>query len=150
MQKVQVWVFTGSDFGGLEVLLLRTTPERGGFWQPVTGSVESDEDLSSAAQRELREETGLEVGSKELISLGHSFSYPSRWGGIAQEEVFAIFFDSSVSVKSFPIRIDSDEHDAFQWQEWRQALSFLKHEETKKCLQIAAKFFEKKFSPRKN
>jgi dATP pyrophosphohydrolase len=43
-----------------EVLLLaRTNPT--GFWQSVTGSLRRDETPQAAAQRELREETGLEV-----------------------------------------------------------------------------------------
>ncbi|MBU6375288.1 MAG: NUDIX domain-containing protein [Bdellovibrionales bacterium] len=146
MQKVQVWVFRKSELGQAEVLLLRTLPERGGFWQPVTGSVESNEDLLTAARRELKEETGIEVDPEKLLRTGHSFSYESRWGGIAHEEVFAIFLDPSVSIKNFSIQIDFGEHDAFQWLKWRQALSFLKHEETQKCLKIAAEIFEKKFS----
>ncbi|MBK9517327.1 MAG: lipoyl(octanoyl) transferase LipB [Anaeromyxobacter sp.] len=43
------------------VLLLRRTPARGGFWQPVTGRLEPGETPQEAARRELREETGADV-----------------------------------------------------------------------------------------
>lgn len=42
----------------LRVLLLKRTAERGGWWQPVTGHVESGERPEEAAGRETREETG--------------------------------------------------------------------------------------------
>src|SRR5262249_34892462 len=47
----------------LEVLLLERAAQPG-FWQSVTGSREpGDADLSATARRELREETGLTVGT---------------------------------------------------------------------------------------
>jgi lipoyl(octanoyl) transferase len=43
------------------VLLLKRSPARGGFWQPVTGRIEPGESPAQAARRELREETGADV-----------------------------------------------------------------------------------------
>jgi lipoyl(octanoyl) transferase len=42
-----------------KVLALKRIPERGGFWQPITGRVEPGEGPEAAAQRELVEETGF-------------------------------------------------------------------------------------------
>jgi lipoyl(octanoyl) transferase len=48
------------------LLLLRRTPERGGFWQQVTGRIEPGEDAAAAARRELREETGADAPVRPL------------------------------------------------------------------------------------
>ena len=55
--KVQVFVFTDTE--PRQYLLLRYNDQKGGYWQPVTGSVEAGETLEQAALRELWEETGL-------------------------------------------------------------------------------------------
>lgn len=54
------------------VLLLRRSPERGGFWQPVTGRIEPGETPEAAARRELGEETGADV---EVASLGYRHGF---------------------------------------------------------------------------
>lgn len=46
---------------GDRVLLLLRSPVEGGFWQPITGTIEPDEDPRAAAARELLEETGIEA-----------------------------------------------------------------------------------------
>jgi lipoyl(octanoyl) transferase len=57
------------------VLLLRRSPARGGFWQPVTGRIEAGEAPEAAARRELLEETG---GDLPVVALGyrHAFGLP--------------------------------------------------------------------------
>ena len=42
-----------------EVLVLHRSPEQGGYWHVVAGGVEPGEAVEEAAERELREETGL-------------------------------------------------------------------------------------------
>ena len=144
-KKVQVWIVRGKDRSSLEVLLLKTVAVRGGFWQPVTGSVEQEESNFSAAQRELREETGFCLSSDELSAIGYSFEFDSRWGGRVREEVFAAWILDAGTVK-----IDSREHSHFCWVDERQAFFLLHHEETKKCFQKVLKFFSDHFSIREN
>lgn len=48
----------GEDY---EFLLLRRIPQKGGFWQPVSGGLEeSDASKLEAAYRELKEEAGID------------------------------------------------------------------------------------------
>ncbi len=54
------------------VLLLKRSPARGGFWQPVTGRIEPGEAPIEAARRELREETGADV-PVEPLGYKHGF-----------------------------------------------------------------------------
>jgi lipoyl(octanoyl) transferase len=54
------------------VLLLKRSPARGGFWQPVTGRIEPGEAPEATAARELREETGFE-GPVRSLDYRHAF-----------------------------------------------------------------------------
>jgi 8-oxo-dGTP pyrophosphatase MutT (NUDIX family) len=55
---VEVAVFV-TRRSGSEVLILHRVAEHGGYWHVVAGGVESGETVAEAAERELREETGL-------------------------------------------------------------------------------------------
>ena len=46
---------------GREVLLVHRAPEGGGYWHVIAGGIEPGETAVQAAERELREETGLEA-----------------------------------------------------------------------------------------
>ena len=46
---------------GREVLLVHRVPDGGGYWHVIAGGVEPGETAVQAAERELREETGLEA-----------------------------------------------------------------------------------------
>jgi len=97
-KKVQVWLY--SDPGeGPAIYLFRLVPERGSFWQPVTGRVdEADGSLEEAALRELEEETGVAVPVEELVPLSHHFSYFNKKRGIIyQEYSFAVKVDPGFS-----------------------------------------------------
>ena len=62
--RAEVAVFVTRTGDGA-VLLLHRSPEHGGYWHVVAGGVEPGETVADAAERELREETGLvaEVGA---------------------------------------------------------------------------------------
>src|ERR1019366_9102067 len=54
---------------GERVLLLHRRPERGNFWQPITGSIEEGELPLETARRELIEETGNAGGPRAVARL---------------------------------------------------------------------------------
>jgi lipoyl(octanoyl) transferase len=101
------------------VLLLRRRPERGGFWQIVTGRLEEGERPDEAACRELFEETGLRAQAVDL-SYRHAFAVgsvvPPR---LVEENGFA-----ARCPEGFEVRL-GDEHDAFEWVDVPTALSRL-------------------------
>ncbi|MHB1845956.1 MAG: lipoyl(octanoyl) transferase LipB [Deltaproteobacteria bacterium] len=95
---------------GLELLALKRTTARGGFWQPITGHVALGEALEEAAARELAEEVGVCQKPKPL-GYRHAFHWPSgSLPGVAEETAFAALVPTSASP-----RLDPEEHEAFRW-----------------------------------
>jgi 8-oxo-dGTP pyrophosphatase MutT (NUDIX family) len=78
---VDVWLAVPTA-EGWRALMLRRSPERGGFWQGVSGRVEAfDASLEAAARREIREETGLALGI-EILDLGRWIEFRSPRSGL--------------------------------------------------------------------
>jgi len=104
---------------GPEVLLLRRIPERGGFWQPVTGRRLPGESPEAAARRELEEETGARLPVRSL-SYRHSFALGEAFPpALVEEEAFAAEWPQELQVRPGP------EHDAAEWVTASEALSRL-------------------------
>ncbi|MBL8917467.1 MAG: lipoyl(octanoyl) transferase LipB [Myxococcaceae bacterium] len=117
------------------VLVLRRSAARGGFWQPVTGSVEPGERPDRAALRELREETGLEA-TLEPIDVPHAFALPSSPGTaprLAREFPFMARVPDAA-----PVRL-SDEHDASEWVSAAEAIARVPWEGLKRSVRTATR-----------
>jgi 8-oxo-dGTP pyrophosphatase MutT (NUDIX family) len=128
-EKVQVWIYARGAQGRFQFLLLRTLPERGAFWQPVTGSVEPEELIEDAALREAKEETGL-LFTGIPWSLGHEFSFEAR-GLQFHEHAFAV---EATSMQ--PVVLDSHEHSDFQWVSATEARALVKHASNVEVLEV--------------
>jgi lipoyl(octanoyl) transferase len=118
------------------VLLLHRRPERGNFWQPITGAIENGESPASAAAREMREETGH---STFLIEMGLTQSFmiesqylTSQHGDpiIASEVAFRGELDFTL-----PIRVDADEHDSCGWFTIQEALDKIRWTDDREALE---------------
>ena len=109
----------------LKVLLIERA-DKSGFWQSVTGSIETeDADLSATAIREVFEETGLDASQYNLEDWQFAQTYEiyEHWRyryapGVTQnvEHVFGLELPSIVNVKLAP-----NEHVAYEWVDWREA-----------------------------
>ena len=102
------------------VLLLQRTPERGGFWQPVTGRVEHGESPAQAAQRELREETGIE-SSVQPLDYEHAFPF-----GEAHPPAVLLETAFTAPTQGEP-RLDPSEHRAAAWFSREEAMAKVPH-----------------------
>ena len=109
---------------GLEVLLLERA-DHPGYWQSVTGSCEAGETLVETAQREVREETGLDACQYALADwqLQNIYEIYPQWRyryapGTTHntEHVFGLQLPHPVAIRLAP-----DEHLNFQWLAWRDA-----------------------------
>jgi dATP pyrophosphohydrolase len=109
----------------MEVLLLERAA-RPGFWQSVTGSLDSqDETFESAAARELGEETGIDaaLGTLRRWNVAYTFEIYAQWRhrfapGVTHntEHLFSLELAEPVAVSVAP-----QEHTAFAWLPWREA-----------------------------
>lgn len=122
---------------GDRVLLLHRRPERGGFWQPITGSIEQGESAMETARREIVEETGR---GADPVSLGITQSFmiesqflASRFPSpiIASEVGFMTGFDSKL-----PIRLDPEEHDEYGWFTFGEAYEKIQWTDDREALEL--------------
>jgi lipoyl(octanoyl) transferase len=120
------------------VLLLRRTPDRGGFWQPVTGRIEPGETPEAAAVRELGEETGY-PGPVRSLGYRHAFALSPgvnrvREGTlvVAEEHAFAALLASPAEPRI------SHEHCAHAWFPPEQAGTEVPFAGLRRAVQLAA------------
>jgi 8-oxo-dGTP pyrophosphatase MutT (NUDIX family) len=106
---VDVYVLRSAG-AALECLALRRSAggRCPGSWETVHGHIEPGESPSAAAQRELREETGLEPLRLYNLSRVELF-YQHRADEVALVPVFAAFVDPAAEVRISP------EHDRYAW-----------------------------------
>jgi lipoyl(octanoyl) transferase len=118
------------------VLLLHRRPERGNFWQPITGSIEEGETPMVTARREIAEETG-HSSDPEALDLHQSFMIESQYLEalhpapiIASEIGFVARLPSAA-----PIHIDADEHDDFGWFSFGEAYERIRWTDDREALE---------------
>ena len=110
---IECWVFRVRNPVGLEILLIRRAEGRifPGLWQCVTGAIETNERVPTAALRELREETGL--GIEELVGFYDLDQVAPFYDEGVDAVVVSAIFAARVRPDAEPVL--SPEHDDFRW-----------------------------------
>lgn len=106
-----------------EVLLIERA-DHPGYWQSVTGSLDTpDEALEATAWREVGEETGIAQGELSNWGLANVYQIYPVWRhryapGVTHntEHVFGLQLPAAL-----PARLNPREHLAQQWLPWREA-----------------------------
>lgn len=107
----------------LDVLLIERA-DRPGYWQSVTGSLDSEgERLEDTARREVLEETGIASGELRDWQLENVYEIYPVWRhryapGVTHntEHVFGLTVPAGT-----PVALNPREHLAFRWLPWREA-----------------------------
>jgi lipoyl(octanoyl) transferase len=121
---------------GERVLLLHRRPERGNFWQPITGSMEDGESPLETARREIYEETGNR-GEPRDIGLTQSFLIESQYlASMYDGPIIATEFGFEAALDSrLPIRMDAEEHDAYGWFTFAEAYERIRWTDDREALE---------------
>ena len=106
-----------------EVLVIERA-DRPGFWQSVTGSVDTiDEPLAVTARREVAEETGITTGTLTDWHLSNVYELYPSWrnryaAGVTHntEHVFGLLVPQAA-----PVTLHPREHIHQLWLPWREA-----------------------------
>lgn len=120
--------------GRKECLVLKRNEKKGGFWQTITGGIETRELLPEAARREVEEEIGVSTDKIEDIRPSdYTFSYIGGEGYELHERVYACEIDSDARVRI------SDEHVDAKWCNKEEAVDTVKYEGNKKAIESVFK-----------
>jgi dihydroneopterin triphosphate diphosphatase len=122
----------------VQFLLLLRTPDRGGFWQTVSGGLERGETAWQTALREVHEETGLMV--TELFATDQvECYYQHQKDRIYMAPAFVAFVPDKLEVKI------SHEHTEFRWANLKETLELLPFDQ-QRCI---AEYVDREFLQRK-
>ena len=123
--KIPLSVLVVVHTAQLDVLLLQRSAGPG-YWQSVTGSLDTpDEPFAAAAARELLEETGIDAaqGRLEAWNVAYTFEIYQRWRhrfapGVTHntERLFTLALAGRP-----PVTLAQHEHKDFAWLPWREA-----------------------------
>jgi len=101
-QSIECWLMTETH-----TLLLHVPPrgELSGFWQPITGGIESEEGAAAAASREIREETGLRICPFRSTQITSDVHVKISDELVINKTLF------HVSIEQFAVQLRPSEHD---------------------------------------
>ncbi|WP_017415503.1 NUDIX hydrolase [Clostridium tunisiense] len=124
VQRVNVQVFVFCKNPSFKVLILKRTPERSGYWQPVCGGVETGENFIETVLREVWEETGIS-NIKLIRDLEYTFEYEEPKNGVLMDMQD---FCYAAEVEDIPELKLSEEHEEYKWCSYDEAKEYLRWE----------------------
>lgn len=117
-KQIEVFFYKRLPDRKYSFLLMRRVPDRGGFWQPLTGGVEHGETLEEAIVREAVEETGI-TEIVEVVDSNYHYEFTDE-GRSHVEYIFGAEVPANTNVRL------SHEHDDLRWVNKDEALQLLK------------------------
>lgn len=120
----------------IRYLAIKRSEEDGGFWQPVTGTMEEGEYKTDCLTREIWEETSIDLEETKnfIIPDAHRFEWTKNYPEGARtitEYVFGVFV-SEDNIKR-PLTL-SHEHTDYKWINFNDALELFSKDNNKEAL----------------
>ena len=109
-------------------LLLKRNPQKGGFWQTVSGGVKTSNTLRETIFAELKEELGLQVKKEKILETQHSFHYIGSEDYELNEYVFGYRLDNSDKITL------SEEHTEYKFVDLNEAIKLVKYQTNRELL----------------
>ena len=125
------------DGDNYRFLIVKRVPDDGGFWQPITGTLESNESLSDCIYRELKEE--ISIGKEEVLNLSDMF-FSFTWN---KGEVLISEYVFGAELKNEHEITLSDEHEDYMWCDFNEAVNMLEKDNNKMAYKIFKESLEK-------
>ncbi len=124
---VSAWVVRREGAKARYLLLRRSAEYLKGNWQMVVGRPDGRECAVETVLREIREETGFHPAALYNSAEAEVF-YEARSGGVAVVPAFVAFVDRK------EVTLSPDEHDAYEWLSFEEALGRLEFPQQKRIL----------------
>lgn len=126
--QIEVFIYRITTKREIEFLLMKRVPEKGGFWQPLTGGVKAGESHNEAIMREVQEENGIK-NIRRVIDTEYHFSFNDHGQSYVE-----FVYGAEVSLTE-TITL-SHEHDEYRWVDKNTAITLLKWPNNKRGLII--------------
>jgi dATP pyrophosphohydrolase len=131
IERTNVLVFVFTKMPDLRFLLMKRRPEKGGFWQPVSGGIERSETPLQALKREVMEETSIE-SFERIMDLEYTFFHQTEKDGVLMKMRDICY---AVEVKGMLKITLSDEHLEYKWCDLEDSMQYLEWEPAVVALQ---------------
>lgn len=123
--KVQGIVFKIDDDKNKKILCLKRSPEDGGFWHILTGTLEPEESLFDCLRREVEEE----IGVKEIKSFSEEL-HRFLW---EKNNIPIWVFTYGIEIDDQEINLN-EEHTEYKWLNISEARDLLASDSAKEAL----------------
>ncbi|MBS4189779.1 NUDIX domain-containing protein [Bacillus sp. FJAT-49705] len=120
--NIQAFIYTSNQ--RTTFLLLKRTLEKGGFWQPVSGGIEKDEQPTHAVKREIFEETGINE-IVQITDLQFTYTFNATKDNIKMKMKDICYGVEVLSLKPVSLSL---EHSMYKWCTKEEAEGYLEWE----------------------
>jgi len=135
--QVECWVFKKINSNYI-FLLLKRVSIKGGFWQPITGGIDStDKSNLNTCYRELIEE--VNISKSDIIRVIQDFyyfefEYKNNDGQNKISKEYCFGFEVAPNFEIDFSKNPHTEHEEFKWLKFDDALKILKWDDNKNAL----------------